>query len=245
MIFSPSIIESDRLLAWTQSWEMPFKVCNFVYLTSPDIKYYLVYSNEATDADVVSYLVSTLPEGLNIQAGPANEVSSIPEEDNQIRLIFLNVPAQLPTNLQSMQNTQVSALVLNADTIEDLSKNTMEFYVKKGPSFGSAEGIYPAFGMPAVFGAIYTGDYELYECIMRKALLRMTLVAEVYDQRAIALQNYFNTIGECRGIYSPIFGGFKYDGGSVDSFQSSVFSSMAIVQEENHNAILASCSTLY
>src|SRR3989338_6564442 len=60
IIFAPSPLksQSQKLITWSLDWNVPFRVTNFLYLTSPDILYILVH-----DFGNVDEKCPTIPSG--------------------------------------------------------------------------------------------------------------------------------------------------------------------------------------
>ncbi|MBD3309820.1 hypothetical protein GF351_01230 [Candidatus Woesearchaeota archaeon] len=44
--FAPSKLEEGDLLLWSLEWEIPYKVMNFLYVTSPEVRYVFLYEGE-------------------------------------------------------------------------------------------------------------------------------------------------------------------------------------------------------
>ncbi len=257
IIFSPMTFESDRMLAWTLSWDLPFKIGNFIYLTTPDIKYYLVHTgNVDTPMSVGEYIINNFPENLKLREVEFGGMSIIPDDDNQIRMIYLGIaPGSVPPNLISARNQDVSALYIDVDPmdLEAFDRSDLQFYVKDGGLFRKQThpdiaDPYPAFGKESVFGAMFVNDIELYHCTMIRALKRMAIVAHVYNRRATAMQNDPLTPSSCIDYYDEIFDNFIYedsDESNLGGFQGDVFGAEDYAWTTNRAAILASCSTLY
>lgn len=77
IIFSPKTIESNNLKIWTRTWNYPFTITNFYYITNKD--YYFI--------DPPYELLSQIPESFNIKTYPDTA-----EEDAEI--VFFTKPAQ-------------------------------------------------------------------------------------------------------------------------------------------------------
>jgi len=74
IIFTQEYIKSNFLHAWTLEWSMPYKVTNFFFLSSPAVKYYLVYKDPNKKlAEKVARRLSD-NELLEFQLIEANEV---------------------------------------------------------------------------------------------------------------------------------------------------------------------------
>src|SRR3989338_5974677 len=57
IIFAPDLIKGTRLTIWTLPWEIPYRVTNFLYLTSPEVRYIIVYSgSDAFAKEIENFL---------------------------------------------------------------------------------------------------------------------------------------------------------------------------------------------
>jgi len=268
VLFAPSSVESERLLTWTQEWDIPFKVSNLVYLTSPDIRYYLIY-DPADDmaTQFAKELNSSLPERMNKRMKSIREAITITDEgDDRVRLVYI-FPAEerltLPAGLRNLNDKAVSALAIRKDLAgADAYRGgaSLGFYKKRGDQLeqdtiatprGDRVGVYPSLGKGPLYGAVFADDFGLYECSMRKAIRRMKLIAMIHNQRANTLLTLASP--RCVTYYSiapfTSFALLNPDDltnrirapGAV----SELFSTAEILENLNRNTIRASCTTLY
>ncbi len=267
VLFAPDSVESERLLTWTQEWDVPFKVSNLLYLTSPDIRYYLIYDlADDTATQFTEELNSSLPERMNKRMKTLSEAITIKDEgDDRVRLVYI-FPAEerlaLPAGLRNLNDKAVSALAIRKNPIVDDAYRggaMLGFYRKRGDQLeqdtittprGDRVGVYPSLGRGPLYGAVFADDFELYECSMRKAVRRMKLIAMIHNQRANTLLTLASP--RCATYYSvapftsiALLNPDDLTNNNARNAVSELFSTAEILENLNRNTIRASCTTLY
>jgi hypothetical protein len=176
-IFSPSPIEGRQMVSWSIDWSIPYRVTNFLYLTSPEVRYVFVGS----PGTPVENIHNMLPTGITKELVPSSSVPSIPNRNNyKVKFIFYNAnPTSVPTSLKSMRDHDVTAVQILPNPGEE-SFGIVTFY-QKGPSGFVAKGKPMAYlGNASVLGAIFSENSQLYECNMKKAFLKLSRVSQVH-----------------------------------------------------------------
>lgn len=216
IIFAPSLVQGRNIVTWTLDYNLPYKVTNFLYITTPDMRYIFVGADEQARL----FYSSALPEDMNIEF--VDDVENIKDKNNyKVRLIYFEeisydppFPTPIPTNLMNM-GSDITALSILGDSLifykSDGNKfyNTGETYVVDLEKTQQLQ--------PSKFGAIFTDDYELYNCMMRKALKRAYFVSKVYAERNENINKFFeDTNSYCRNFK---YDGFDGDGGFVGNIE--------------------------
>jgi len=190
ILFAPALIKDQDALAWAVEWERPFRIANFLLLTNPTIKYYLIYDKDdptTQSPQLFARLSKGLPKELNIETlqYPDRISGLTPQGYAETRFIFLSTP-QKPT-LESLNSgfakEDVSGLWIDADGQQAI------FYEKRDsgkPSFDS----YPTAlaGDATAYGAMFAADHDMYNCMMRRAFRQMDIIARISAERAKLLQ---------------------------------------------------------
>jgi len=194
IIFSPDIVKGKKLIIWSLPWQMPFKVDNFIVITSTDIRYIIIGSDHSTTVDDL-YL--NLPyEHLNLEK--TSSLSQSQDKNNyKIRLIFIDqepTTQELPKFIQKMKDTAVSAVKISA--------NQIQFYKKQKDSLisdGEISIIDTFSGKnPLLYAAIFAENSEMYNCALNKAINRLNIIADIYKQRTKKLAS---STGACNLYY--------------------------------------------
>lgn len=253
-IFTPTRIEGKNLITWTQGFDVPFRAVNFLYLTSDNVKYYIVY--DLMSESKAKSLNKSLPDKLNKELISVDDVPSLRDKGNyKVRLIFYDTSLEpddssitLP-DLGKTKDEDITALHVTGPTnyVYDL-----EFFEKDGQQFVSTGTSY-ALANSSLFGAILSDDIGMYECNMKKAFNRLNVVAGVYAERVSSLGGeLFLTDPEC----AAMFAGEAYFGEIRDSSAalylslngqklSAIGSAMGNLRTLNRQAIIQSCPTFY
>ncbi len=247
VVFAPTSMKSDRLLTWTQGWDMPFRVSNFVYMTTPEIKYYLVGPSLSVRRD----FVDGLP--VNVSYDVVADINSIAYKGEQkVRLVFFSDanPPQMPSGLADAGDSIVTALVIDGTAGAWYNgRAKLKFYKKKGPVFvpdndeDETTNEYPALGMQTAYGAIYSDSFQNFRCNMDDAVKKMGYVARIYKERAGQLSQKAvdgEIYSGCNAFYATTyFNGF----GSKDT--SSLYDSINLLTTFNEGAVISSCPRIY
>lgn len=251
VIFAPRKIKGREMLTWALEWAVPFRVTNFLYLTSPNIIYVFVYDSGNEDLKKALFEDNNeFPEEINKQIWSNNELepqlSSIKELNNyEVRFIFLNTPKmEVASTFSEMDDKDVTALVIDADSPDGTGKLT--FYQKKGSSWQET-GETRFLRKPSLIGAIFSYSYEDYVCNMGKAFRRLVHVSDVYSKRS----------GQLTGAGSANCGGYHTDAQTaldqISTRASSGFpgelgrisDSITSLETLNKQAELGSCILIY
>ena len=188
IIYAPKKITGTQLHLWTHTWEQPFRVANFLYITNDRHQYIIVTNNQPIANDIkkiiperinVKYVTDL--NGLNTVVNPSSEsvnvlcISSGQNTCTQIPAIFSNLKIQ---KSWIIRNSETELLINNA--------NNKFSYI----------------GIPQLLGALFSADMEMFECNTMKSFDRLTSIAEVQEKRITNLNTALaSTRQVCSGIY--------------------------------------------
>jgi len=226
IIFAPEIIKGRTLLTWALDWNAPYHVTNFLYLTTPDIKYIFIGNLN----DEAEELFNILPDEINKKK--EEDISNIMDTGNNFKLVFFDVSSpDVPPNLKSIPDKRVTAINVNFDS------NEIEFYKKKGDIF-KPDGEADYLGNPMILGAMFSGNHEYYECNVKKAFNKLRIVSMIYEERTRTLRELYSGTG-CISYYSaPII---DYSTASIAEIRLSINS----IETSNQYLQSSSCPTIY
>lgn len=250
IIFSPSRIKGSSLIAWTLEWDMPYRAANFIYLTVPEIKYYLIGAGLGSDGMGIK---ADFPEKMDLEI--AEETPDEFEDSQRVRLVYFAKPQgdegeelPLPSDgLKKFKDEQVSVLYIDAAKADDFNgKADLYFYKKEGDSIIN-EGFIPGtLGKEIVYGAIFSDSYELYMCNIQKALKKLDVVTEVYKERTRYLLEGLPAGDPCSPYYSTESLQNIIDTLNADVINvGNIFTYMKQIQNMNDLTIFASCPEIY
>jgi len=224
--FSPDSMYDIKLILWALDWNIGFRVTNFLYITSPNTRYVLVFkSDDLQQHTFVDIINETLPsryieekeerkilmnkEIIKLTDDPTNnlfdlENNAFEDKNNyKVRFVFFDEdPTKADISaLKGMQDEDVTAIKIEPDNSCDNNLDCfgeIKFYKKNENVFGSPDGTSNYIKLPSLLGAIFS-DLETYNCNMENAFERLQLVTEIYLNKTRVLKEYY------KEPYSPCF----------------------------------------
>ncbi|MBW2970949.1 hypothetical protein KY320_02185 [Candidatus Woesearchaeota archaeon] len=239
VIFAPDLIDGREMVTWSKDWSVPFRVMNFLYLTSKDVRYVFIDTSSTSDDKIVDFY-DEMPKSLKAEKVP--DPSTLKNLNNyKVKLIYYDISTtpQLPNGLKSMPVGDVSAVVIES------SASKIEFYKTLNTGF-SLEGDAYYLGDAPIYGAIFSENMEMYNCNMKKALLRLGKVSDLYLDRVQDLQPEYSA---CSSIYGNAINSLmeiKNFGdpdklGSLNGMQQYI----SEVEDQNQALMVHSCPVIY
>src|SRR3989344_5221357 len=167
VIFTPDLIKGTKLTIWVLPWEIPYRVANFVYLTSPEVRYIIVANDIATGsfADKIDKLLpprTTIidEEEYTVMFKDTTTSTSFSDLNNyKVKLILLDTVARSSINPSDFETDDVDLIEVNGD----LDSGTINFYKKSGGSWIQntnipLDGTSPYLRGASLIGAIFAED---------------------------------------------------------------------------------------
>jgi len=242
IVFAPDLIRGTQLYSWALGFNAPFKVTNFLYLTSPQVRY-IIIGNGGWFTDLQQKIPSEL-DNFEFYGSVAN----IPDNNNyRVKFVYVGIPPNNNhlANLGGMNNEHVTAVKIDGSG----NSGGVTFY-KKSPSGGWASPGYSSqyIYLESIIAAIFSQDKETYECGMRKAFNKLNTVASIYKGRAgeLAGQYTSDNNGNCRtqhhNAQSQLL---TLSTLGFPSGTSSITSISVALNSMNQNAQIYSCALIY
>ncbi len=258
--FAPDLIKSDRntISVFAYDWSVPYRVTNFLYVTSPDVRY-IIDDDGSTDLD--DKLFEILPPKYIEKDGQSNlfmnkQQTTSPYSDTnnyKVKVIYFNTGSFSPGSVfGKTKEKDISALSINPDIscvgneeeILDCFGDVV-FFNYDGSSWASTTTDY--IGKASLFAAIFSENLEIYECGMNNAFGRLKNITKIYESRTTDLKDFYASSHDCYGLYEddilPLLTGIS-SAASSKNYQNLYTS--ADLLETNNDVILAnSCYTVY
>ncbi|MBW2974305.1 hypothetical protein KY366_01175 [Candidatus Woesearchaeota archaeon] len=257
IIFSPGLLQSREIITWAVDWNLPYRVDNFLYLTDPELKYMII--SDPSSPELGQELYDDLPEELNLELIKVDELDKITDTNNyKVKFIFLSTMTDsVLTEFLDMPDEDVTAI-----NIQDLgssasipSTGTIEFLEKDGSTWHSEGTTTHYLKKESLFGAIFSEDQKMYDCVMRKAFRKLNLVTNIYLNRSSSLRNDYGAGSLCERPHSDAIadledirtasesrtGDFPTDISDMDDLKDYAGS----IKEANNLAQLRSCVLIY
>jgi hypothetical protein len=192
VVFAPSKITKGELIHWSFGWDVPFRVANFLFVSSSQARYIFL----GPDDELFNFLNKTIPSEFNVEFNP----TSIQDLNNfKVRIIYVNtnVVDSHAGIFKRLGANDLTALAINGDSIA--------FYRKSASAPAAFESIrqLPSIkGEAALLGAIFSEDPEYFICMMEKAVARYKNTAKIYATRSAEIAaNYPGADSFCAGIH--------------------------------------------
>jgi hypothetical protein len=257
--FSPNSIESDFIYTWSLEWNAPYKVSNFLYLTSPSVKYILVYSSSEPDSKKLAKQVhSRMSENKFISLKLVDADSTAEGLDKiqynheyLIRFVMFYVPTGVISMSPSMKDGKWDVIYVFGDS----DKGVIKFPKLVGTNYEPDDSkAYPYVGIPSLIGAVYSEDFEHYACNMKKAFIRLRSVNDVYKVRTEMLHSKYLGDKRCEYYYdSAVTASFEEIAGEVSlldfpdtaKFLADFSASGTSIKNANSGTIIKTCPRIY
>lgn len=202
-----SIKELDKeVITYSLSWNIPFKVINFLYVSSLNYEYYFV------DQPVLDEIP---PEFLMY----SSSLEDIPFNNrNGVRLIYFDgdMDSSLVGPITKYNDEKITALNIKSE--EPYNYGVVEFYnvindnfIKSGESY--------FYGRPMLIGAIVTNDIEIYDQMSKNSFEKASLISDIYLERTQDLVDSSSNVN-CRALYNSLVTDFRTVKDSVNSLNN-------------------------
>ncbi len=199
IIFAPGLLNGGKALAWSLDWKIPFRAANFLFLMNPADNYFFVIdSSDSRSRDLFARLNRSLPSDVPLSIISPQQVSGIvPSAGLRYRFVFLDVPLSSPFGLQEgFKSIDVSAVYVNS------VEKAVTFYLKDKNrlSFSADSSLF--LGDPGIFAAVFADDKDMFECGMKKAFFRLSVVSSVLHSRAESIEGAMSAVNRPDCVYS-------------------------------------------
>lgn len=258
-IFSPEWLKDRPSIVWSLDWKIPYRVMNFLFLTNPNIKYYLVYDeSDPVSRSLYDQVSKNLPPPIQSRGAIVTQIDATNLSSEQVpsleatdvdhtRFVFLEVPAV--TSLDSSFRREDASAVR-------ISRNPsprVEFFEKDGATFSQTTTLAYA-GLPTMYAAMFAQDSDMYKCGLRTAFKRFSYLANIYSSRAEELDivsrsqntscNYSSLIS-LLGEQSEISSRLSISRNLDQSTMSRLLGLQSRVALENRRLVEQSCRELF
>lgn len=264
IIFSPDIIESEIVNAWALEWNTPYKVSNFLYFSNPQISYYLVYDDNNDPAhqaaldrarNLANEVKNKMDENVhvNTELVKKSQIGTVKYNNEYlVRFVFFQPIGTLSLDSTIKDSGKYDAIFVTGDS----DKGNVKFSKKSGTTLEPDDTKkYQYIGVESLIGAVFSETYENYKCNMRKALLRLKTVNQIYKQKTLDLALLYSGTDVCRFFYDdadPHFDSIDLaiaDAISTGDFTDDKLDDLALamdgIKEANDNADIKSCQKIY
>lgn len=242
ILFSPTSLEADKLNILSFGWNMPYRITNFVYITSPDVRYIFI-GNSGFAREVFEKVRG------KIRADGFTNVQAVEDEnDAMVRLVFFDQDPEMPENFKTEENTITSLKVAG-----DKNSGVVEFFDFIGNKFESRGKSYYV-KEASLLGAVFSDNAGTYNCNMEKGFNKLKIISRIYNKRINDIIEQYNTIEEnnvCRDFYQSNLLAISGNISFLSSFDfqpysyEDVIKAAGEIEKINSEADALSCTTIY
>ena len=214
-IFAPRRVLGTEMIAWSLDWSVPFRVTNFLYISSPQTMYYIIDLTSMT-SDLGEYINETLPSSIVKSYHTTNELAARTLVDNNypsIKVFYITdsktdcpdgggAAAQLDDAQQfsdwGIEQENIGAACVYS-VANDLSNGKVRFYkVGRDWDFDLDTSKLEFIGEEAIFASFFAFDYDNFACNMGEAFERLALIGQIYRNRTRLLKD---STSQCETLY--------------------------------------------
>jgi hypothetical protein len=233
IVFALDAIQGTQLITWALEWNLPYKIANFLYVTTDHIRYILVYDESSSSLALAVNSLLAENSYLTKETIKVDEITSLVLTDkNDMHVRVISFIGELPSSAFTDIDDSIDVIIVEGND----EKGTV--------TFDDGEADY--YGMPLLIGALFSANKEFYSCNVQKALLQGKMVSEVYAARTKALYVSFGTEKEYCTYY--------FDETIQDAItgipegledNTDISSEIETLEEANDYAIIKGCPRLY
>ncbi|MFH1174706.1 MAG: hypothetical protein V1725_06225 [archaeon] len=183
ILFTPPSLNTDTFQLWTDTWDQPFRVLPFLYVTAPEVSFYIV---ETTPPDRSQEIYELLPANVSKKLITAADINYLPNKNDQYSVvIFLDAAVNLADPLYTPSQLKGDVRAVKVESTGDAGEVT--FYKKSFVGNFFENGTLPFIGNEMLLGSIVAADAQAYACNVKKALVRYKTITELHLARVINL----------------------------------------------------------
>ena len=241
-LFSPYSLETDKLNILSFGWDMPYRITNFVYTTSPDVRYIFIGNSDFAREVFEKVRGKIRADGFtNLQAVED-------ENDAIVRLIFFGKDPEMPESLKTGENTVTSLKVEG-----DKNRGIIEFFDLVDGKFESRGKSYYV-KEASLLGAVFSDNEGIYKCNMEKGFNKLKIISQIYNKKVNNIVEQYRNPEEnnvCRDFYQSNLLAISDSISYLSSFDSQTYDyedavkAAVEIKKINSEADALSCILIY
>ena len=187
--FAPGTLSGDDLVTWTVSWDMPFKVMNFLFLANSMTRFFL-YFPEDEFPELKRAINNSFSSNIrHMFIDSLDEIADY-NDDHSIIVVFTSDDSndfvdEMDISLEDIFEKDARILQVVPDS------NYLFGYVDYYDKRKSHQSRTTYFGLASLYGAMFSPSSDFYECSMLKAMKRFQRVSCVYKQKYSAMRETY------------------------------------------------------
>ena len=201
--FVPGDLTGDNLVTWTQSWNIPFSVMNFLFIVNDQTRFFFI--NNPSHSEIFNSIEDSFSSNMKSEfLESINDPRFADFNDDYSIIVIFSDNENHPVAVSERVNEIFSGSTRIVQIVPDDEIFGKVIYYDEDGFDGQVQ----YAGRASLYGAIFSPSDDYYECSMRKALERFSRVACIYHQKHIALQEHYSDDVQCRGVYNAVVNSF-------------------------------------
>jgi|SRR3989344_3710176 len=253
VVFSPDLLKSSerKLILYSLEWRVPFRITNFLYVTSSEVRYVIVDDNDniklnnPLEWSLGEELYNLLPEKTNKELVLKNNLNNIQDKNNyKIKIIFFNNFFNFNlNNIRNTKNEDISVIdIYSWDSTNKGSPKIDEYGKIDFYEYATLKKTLEYLKKESIIAAVFSENADIYNCNMEKAMTRLKKVYDVYDKRVEKLKNDEKDI--CKAHYDSNLLNMNNMDITFGNFQS-IYNNLDNIEHQNQIVALHSCALIY
>lgn len=169
-VYAPSKLFTKNLDFWVKPWNYPFHISNFVFIATPDSKFYIVF--DQSTSDFVNLL--DIPVIFKIEKIPSLKVNSIQPSS---RVIFITASEPPASVVSALKSKKVISSYIN------IEKNKLKFYDEEEKEIDY-------FGEVELLGSIFSDSTSNFLCNQIEGKKQLSQISKIYQQKSRLLSQF-------------------------------------------------------
>ncbi len=202
VLYTPEQVEGRKIYTWAKEYKMPMKIANVLYLSDPDHMYIFV---DLEDDNKMSGILKDFPENMTMEVlTKYNDLKEYKDKNFDYYTFVMvgsgDIDSNFPTSSKIKRKSTIVVFDFDSFNYES-GKVTFYDYDYDMDNWGEGETTDYA-GEAMLYGAIFSGNKELYDCNTNKLLQKSETMYKVYNYTTLR-QNELTTKAVCILTHYP------------------------------------------
>lgn len=234
ILFAPSKMKMNSLDLWILPYYYPFFITNLIFLSDPRAEYFFVY--DAASKNFVDELY--IPGNLKSEKVDIGKLDKKADGGDLGKFIFFTSKETAEKKISALSK-RYDSIDVKQVKIEDEGDGigSVIFFDEDGKTSKPVK----FFGLPLMWGAVFSGDLETFNCAANKTLKRISAISDIYGTKASLLRKTESQ--ECSQFYSSVNGLVSNYGGK--DFTIKGYLQRASIELQNNELAGKGCQYVY
>ena len=243
VIFTPDRIGDSRLIAWVRMINAPFPVTSSLYLTDELTKYVFLSDYDNVNNNNVRKYYDLFPDEISKEYISFQEFRGRQHEGYENYILIMNKDLEMgPFSFPDRRiRDRLSQMIV-------INQNKIIFYDLSGQIETVPEQVKELdyFTDELAIGAIITGNYALYECVLEKILEQTRIAADINKERIASIYDAYEG-HRCDINYGLIVQGYFEDLSIAARNQNfdEIRTNIGAIRTVNNRIIREGCVQIY